>query len=471
MNKFVLSDNNNLTKQINFISNLDNINYYQCNNYHIIKSEILLKDNYNCEFCLKNKNGIEYISDFVKQYNGQLLSPEYKNNRDKLLFKCNNPFHTKFELSSDKLLNQITWCTKSSCNYNKNEYICKQIYIYLLSFTNNNIPINEFNLDEIDINKEYYTIDELKIITKYNIFNKYNNLQFIISDDINDNDNIINIPNNIINKGIQYIKRYLYELILPQLNDNFNYIHYMDQDNIIIRNMIYNNFGMNTTYKLYNIINNLIDQNSKISLDILSLDHNKNTKFNIICENNHINNYNYVNITNNFNCRNCIGLVKFVKIDVNYINQHCLELNIYLKEYNTNKETQQIFYCKSYFNHSFESSWKQIQSKKNTKNLIGCPKCYELINFIPIYQYNSKTLKLIKQFDQFDMIKQNDLKSDNENIELTTDQKRSLKRNIRNQKKSVYKYIWTYISPDNNNSFDLLKNKTEFELEVEKNIL
>lgn len=55
-------------------------------------------------------NKLETAQNYAISHGGELLSNEYVNNKEKMLWKCNNPEHPKWYATYDNCVNKKSWC-------------------------------------------------------------------------------------------------------------------------------------------------------------------------------------------------------------------------------------------------------------------------------------------------------------------------------------------------------------------------
>lgn len=58
----------------------------------------------------KQLNNLELAKNYAKSRGGELLSTEYVNNKDKMLWKCNQADHPAWEATYDNCVNKNSWC-------------------------------------------------------------------------------------------------------------------------------------------------------------------------------------------------------------------------------------------------------------------------------------------------------------------------------------------------------------------------
>jgi len=89
---------------------------------------ILESDDFICSKCRKrSKYTIEDARNIAKQRGGECLSDEYKNGREKLLWKCHYG-HT-WETGLSRIISEYSWCSK--CNISIGEEISRMIFVTL----------------------------------------------------------------------------------------------------------------------------------------------------------------------------------------------------------------------------------------------------------------------------------------------------------------------------------------------------
>lgn len=504
-----------------FVANYNNKFINKCTNkdkQHIIISDGMLSDNYECELC-KNTTTItniitnESLEYLTSTYNGNILD-NFTIISEHNTFKCNNPFHKNFEATPRNIVHCNSWCPQNGCMNKKYEHTCRVIFTYLFTFYDDSNKLDNFNLQDIDINKEYYTLEELKIITNYDkikyyfpvirptellienlsddIENGHNRLEidcynenlkiglevdgrnhfeydeYLHRSDINNfkrqqeldkiKDNLcldagiklLRIPYYIYTTNLQNTKKYLYDLLVENninLNDNFNYDEYMQNNHPIIRNMIYNNFGGTNSIKLINLIRLLEsrDTNYQISKYILNLELTSH-KFDMICGNNHIYKTSYTNISRGRNCPKC---AYNSPLTTNIVNDILCEYNVQLnEEYVPPYNKQRNFICTTIFHHEFKSNWDTMK-KRIRLNINKCPMCLNILDNVPIYKYDSQ-FNYIKKFDNLTNILQSDIYNNDNQIKLEAKHKALIKKNIQQLNNSAYGYTWSYLKPENN---------------------
>tara|TARA_B110000263_G_scaffold118807_1_gene103533 strand:- start:480 stop:2321 length:1842 start_codon:yes stop_codon:yes gene_type:complete len=507
---------NNLLQPYN-IKYIDNKKYinnttshiFMCNNYHIFHTTFKnISRNKQCLFCKTRQTqaplNIDILRNFAEKYNGELLSNEFTGIKNKLIWKCNNIFHNEFEATAHNIYNNKSWCPQTSCCDGKNEHICRAIIEYLFMFYDNNINDIKNNkkntIFEINLNKNFYNINELIDITNYNekfcyfhpkrpnflkynnnnnncgleidCFNEklnlgieYNGIQHYEFDahlhknDINNlyqqqerdklknhlctqnNFKLINIPYwETKNKSLNYIKNHIYnEIIKLGYDFNITYNNFMVDEYNILKNKIYNIYGNTNSYKLINIIENDIKNqfNYKYSKDVLNIENNKKNYFTIICKKEHNYKTNYDNlICSNGNDENRKDRGCYYCAPNAPLNNDII--NDILKD--NNIEILNLYTNKSGENQTFKCLKCDHVFERtwdNMKQRKNCLKCDNSDYYKTIYKFDKNTHKLLDVYSSFDEIKNNT--NLNQPIHIY-----AIKQNCLGKTFFAYDFIWSF---------------------------
>lgn len=508
---------------------------YKCSfkEKHIIIVNNKLDNNYQCELnhelLINNHELMEYIT---STYNGKILD-QFNTLHEKNIFKCNNIFHNQFEATPHNIIYHNSWCPQNSCTNSKYEHACRTILTYLFTFYNDSNILNDFNLQDIDINQEYYTLDELKQITNYDKIKYYfpvirpNELLIDnLSDDIKNGHNRLEIDcyNENLRIGLEVDGR-----------NHFQYDNFMHNNNI-------------ENFKRQQQLDNIKDQLClDMNIKLLRIPHHiyttnlQNTKkylYDLLVENNIIlnNNFNYDDymqdnhpiirnmIYNNFGGTNSIKLINLIK---SFENRNDYQFSKYVLDLENNKFKFNIICDK---NHDYQTNYHNLVSSNR-----NCPQCARnaplntnIVNdilceynvqldeeYLPPYNKQRKfrcttifnhefksnwdTIKeqirsnrtkckkckkildhvpiykydlqynFIKKFNNLTTILQSDIYIEGCNIKLEAQHRASIKTNIQRLNNFAYNHIWSYLEPIDN-KLDHDRELTEFENNI-KDIL
>ena len=145
--------------------------------------------------------------------------------------------------------------------------------------------------------------------------------------------------------------------------------------------------------------------------------------------------------------------------NTNDANNILKEYNIKLiGEYRDRTDQKYKFQCLSEFKHEFSCNLSYLLSRDKNNGCSDCSK-YGILNTVKWYCYSADTYKLIKFYNNF-----KELKDDNPNI-VHKDIKNRLREN--RMETSVNGMIFTIFSPDNDKKFNINKELTI----IEKNII
>lgn len=413
------------------------------------------------------------------------------------------------------------------------EHVCRAILTYLFTFYNDSNILDNFNLQDIDINQEYYTLDELKKITNYNKIKYYfptvrpqELLIDNLSDDIKNGHNRLEIDcyNENLRIGLEVDGRnhFKYDPFMHN-NDIKNFERQQKLDNIK------NRLCLNSNIKLLRI---------QYYVYTTNLYNTKKYLYDLLVENDIIlnDNFNYDDymqdyhpiisnmIYNNFGETNSIKLINLIK---SFENRNNYQFSKYVLNLENNKFKFNVICDK---NHIYETNYHNLISRGR-----NCPDCADnaplntnIVNDI-LCEYNvqldeeysppygkqhkfrcttifdhefksnwdvmkekirsNKTKcpkcqkildnvpiykydlqhNFIKKFDNLTTVLQSDIYIEGCNIKLEAKHKALIKKNIQRLNNSTYGYTWSYLEPIDN-KLNRSHEFTEFENSI-KDIL
>lgn len=330
---------------------------WKCKNNHIFNSTPSnIKSGRWCKQCANNKKRLDItvLQNYAKSKEGKLLSTEYKNTNQQLLWECNNG-HTWYAKYSN--ISQGKWCPH--CNYYISENLCKYIFeeMFETTFkkcrprwlinpkTNKTLELDGYN-ENLKLAFEYDGAYHYQSIKKSNL----DKIQQ--KDKIKDklckekNINLIRIPYTIKKENFQ---KYI--------------INECEKSNIIITNKTFINISKINLYcnKLKEIQQFAIENDLKLlSTNYLSNISDLEWK----CNYNHIIKTSYCSMKlRNNKCRQCIidNYLSYEKLQD--INLFCKKNNIELvSKYFLNKNKHLKWKCSN--EHIFEASWRCMTRRK-----------------------------------------------------------------------------------------------------------
>lgn len=434
---------------------------------------------YNKQYCKECKNNninkldytkhirpkitLDMIKNKIAERNYILLEEEkFKNTRKIGKFKCNKD-HI-WETYIHNVYSEKSGCTK--CSQLSSEAIT--IYIFEKLFNkefNKTRSILPSKLELDGYNKELRLAIEYNGIQHYQEFKNYFHKEGSLENQINRDQQKIKECNYL---GIELI-------IIPYNYNTFdtikNYIIEILTKNIKYNNMINNNLDWNKLKKeFYDKYNMEKDNTEELKLLKQIIEKkggkcisekyiNTKNKLKIKCK---IEDHNIfeMNSTDLKRGRWCPECGHNIKITNEYINNQLKEYNLKIIDEYKDSSSTYTFECLSIFKHTYKSTWDNM--KQRCKK--GCRLCQPkyLIDNIKIYQYDYKTKKFIKEFNNMDDIKNNTLYN-------TPDKILAIRKNIKCKSNHSFNYIWSCLSP-NNNTYNSNKELNEIEKEIIKQL-
>lgn len=255
--------------------------------------------------------------------------------------------------------------------------------------------------------------------------------------------------------------------------DKFVYLYIMKcSDSKVIEQLIFSKLktfkidDVNELYQLhFDLLKDLLDKIEILENELFNSFNNDLVKYYDICDskpNDDIEKIIIHNvdlyIENKFNIKEYERYVPILEdktsplsLTTEKVNSCLLNNNLQLVgEYNGKSDARQMFKCLSVLNHVFENTYDEVRNS-------NCKLCgkQRILDDIPIYEYADNTFNFVREYKNF-----NELKKVKPNLNF------QLLRNIIREKRwftAHENYIYTILSPDTNNKFNVEKHLSENE--------